>query len=90
MRENQFGRIENITVRDGELIFDGHVKVVRLVRLGGASLEKKTPGTDEFELKQADRDLFAELARHNGSVISLVFKHGLPFLLEMAVDIGPV
>ena len=90
MRLHQFGRIENMTVRNGKLIFDGHLKIVRLVRLGGGSRGMKTPGTDEFELKKSVRDLFAELALlENASVIRLEFRHGLPFLLEMAIDGGP-
>lgn len=89
MRVHQFGRIENIPVRDGELVFDGHIKVVRLVRLGGGNGGKKTPVTDEFELKKSVSDLFAELARlKNGLVITLEFRHGLPFLLEMLIEAG--
>ena len=90
MREHQFGRIENMTVRDGEPVFDHHLKLVRLVRLNGRSRGQKTLGADEFELKDSVRDLFAELARlENGSVIMLEFRYGLPFLLEMTIDIGP-
>lgn len=91
MRVHQFGRIENMTVRDGKLIFEGQVKVVRRVRLGGGSREKKTRGADEFELKHAVRDLFAELAQlENGSVIRIEFRHGLPFLLEVTTEGGIV
>jgi hypothetical protein len=89
MREHQFGRIENITVRNGEPIFDCNVKVVRLVRLSGRSRQKDTPGADEFELKQSVRDLFSELARQDGSVIRIEFRHGMPFLLEMTIDVRP-
>jgi hypothetical protein len=63
MREHQFGRIENMTVRDGEPVFDHHLKLVRLVRLNGRSRGQKTLGADEFELKDSVRDLFAEFAR---------------------------
>ena len=90
MREHQFGRIENMTVRDGEPVFDGHLKLVHVVRLNSRSRGQKTRGADEFELKDSVRDLFAELARlQDGSVIMLEFRYGLPFLLEMTIDAGP-
>jgi len=60
---------------------------VRAGQIGGLEPFKgrdKTSGSDEeFELKQAIRDLFAELARvNNGTVVRLEFKRGLPCLLE--------
>lgn len=83
MREHQFGRLENISIRGGQPILDGNLKVVRLARLGGESGGTKVPHTDEFELKQAVRDLLDELARiQNGTVVRLEFRHGLPCLLE--------
>lgn len=83
MREHQFGRIENMPVRDGQPIIDQDLKVVRATRMGGDKAGVKPPVTDDFEPKQAFRDLFDELERlNNGIVIKLEFRHGLPFLLE--------
>ena len=85
MRECQFGRIENLPVRDGQPVFDGGVKVVRATRLGGKGLGTKLVSSDEFELKLAVRDLFGELTRlGKGTVVRVEFRHGLPSLLEMA------
>ena len=78
----QFGRIENMRVRAGEPILNSDLKVVRVARLGGGS-DPATVTTDAFELKKHVRDLFEELERlQDGTVISLEFRHGLPFLLE--------
>jgi hypothetical protein len=83
MTKHQFGRIENILVRAGQPVLDHGVKVVRVTRLAGESAGTRSIGTDEFELKRAVRDLFAELARlENGLILKLEFRHGLPFLLE--------
>jgi hypothetical protein len=83
MQQCQFGRIENMSVCDGQPILSPDVKVVRVVRLGGRSGKVKGPSTDEFELKRAVCDLLDELERlQNGMVVLLEFKHGLPFLLE--------
>lgn len=83
MRKHQFGRIENLPVQAGQPVLDRGIKVVRVARLGGENGGTKVPGGDKFELKQAVRDLFEELARlDNGSVVKLEFRRGLPYLLE--------
>jgi len=83
MREHQFGRIENMSVRAGQPILDHDLRVVRIARLGSASIDTKTSVSVDFELKRAFRDLFEALERlNNGMVLKLEFRHGLPFLLE--------
>jgi hypothetical protein len=64
-------------------LISSDVKVVRVARSGGGDAAKVTR-TDEFELKRQVRDLFEEeLERlHDGTVIRLQFRNGLPFLLE--------
>jgi hypothetical protein len=87
MREYQFGRIENMSVRAGQPILDRDVKVVRVSRLGGQSGSTSALHPDEFELKRPVRDLFDELARlQNGVVVRLEFRHGLPFTVETEVQ----
>jgi hypothetical protein len=50
----------------------------------------KVPSADEFDLKQAVRNLFDELVRLGEGVISrLEFRHGLPFLLETVAGAVP-
>ena len=91
MRECQFGRIENLPVRDGQPVFDGDVKVVRVAHLGGDGPGTKLVASDEFELKRSVRDLFDALARlGNGTVVRLEFRHGLPYLLETAAPLQPM
>jgi len=88
MREHQFGRIENMPIREGQPAPDADTRIVRVVRLGSESERSKVPVGEEFELKQAVRDLFEELARLRiGTIVKLEFRHGLPFLLE---TIAPV
>ena len=62
MIEHQFGRLEHVPIQDGQPVLDQSVKVVRVARLGADSRGTTVPSTDEFELKQAVRDLFDELA----------------------------
>ena len=83
MREHQFGRIENISIRAGQPILDREARVVRVARLGGECGGARAPHSDEFELKQAVLDLLDELVSlDNGVVVRLEFKRGLPYLLE--------
>ena len=83
MHVHQFGRIENMPVRDGQPVLDCNMKVVRVARLGSEHDRMKAVAGNEFELKKHVRDLFEELDRlQAGTVISLEFRHGLPFLLE--------
>ena len=86
MRTHQFGRIEYMAVRAGQPILDSAVKVVRIARLSGES-NRTEMASDGFEPKKQVRDLFNELNRlHDGIVIRLEFRHGLPFLLETAAQ----
>jgi len=82
-RIHQFGRIENLQVQHGEPVLNQRTKVVRVARLGAQRGETEVPVSDDFELKQSFRDLFAALARlQNGTILRLEFRHGLPWLLE--------
>jgi hypothetical protein len=83
LMRDQFGRIENISIRAGQPVIEQHLKVVRVAGLGGESGGTKTPAGDEFELKRAVCDLFDELERlGHGTVVKLEFKRGLPCRLE--------
>jgi hypothetical protein len=83
MREHQFGRVENMSIRAGQPVLDQDLKIVRVACLGGEGCGTKLPGSDEFELKRAVCDLFDELERlGHGTVVRLEFKPGLPCRLE--------
>lgn len=85
MRECQFGRIENMPVRAGQPVLNRGMKVVRIMRLGRDGNGAKPAASGDFELKRPVRDLFDALASlGNGTVVSLEFRHGLPYLLETA------
>jgi hypothetical protein len=87
MQAHKFGRIENMPVRAGDPILNSDTRVVRIARLGGEGDRIKSVSGNEFELKKQVRGLFDELERlHNGTVIRLEFRHGLPFLLETAAQ----
>ena len=83
MREHQFGRIELLPIENGRLRPGPETRIVRVARLGGEGDVAKPNLADNFELKQAARDLFRELARlQNCIVLRLEFRFGQPCLLE--------
>lgn len=89
MSECQFGRIEHFDFRDGQPLFGPETRIVRVAHLGGGESGAKVPNGEEFELKQAVRDLFDELARlNNGTIVRLEVKRGLPCLLETTSATG--
>jgi hypothetical protein len=90
MREHQFGRIENMSIRAGQPVLDQDLKVVRVACLGSERGGTNVPGSDDFELKRSVRDLFDELARlSHGTVVKLEFKRGLPCRLETTPHVTP-
>jgi hypothetical protein len=79
-----------VAVHSGQPILDHGAKVVRIARLGGESGATNVPSADEFELKQAVRDLFDELERlRDGEIVRLEFQHGLSFLPETVAAVLP-
>jgi hypothetical protein len=88
MREHQFGRIENMKIKEGQPVLNQAVRVVRIARLNEVGRKATTPTIEEFELKRLFRNLFDQLARlGNGTVIRLEFRHGLPFIIEIMAAI---
>ena len=82
MRQLEFGRIENLTVRAGEPIFNPPPKISRDIKFGSDSDSNQEPPNDDFLLKIHVNELFDHLERiGDGSVAVIEVKHGLPFRL---------
>jgi hypothetical protein len=79
-----FGRVENLTVRDGEPVFDPAPRVVREIKIGGESSPRHELGKPDrdFALKGQIVELFDHLKQlENGTVQALEVRHSLPFRL---------
>jgi len=80
MQDANFGRIENLTVIDGEPVLDPRPVVVREHKFGGENGPRTERGVADFLLKQRLVELFTFLDElQNGVIDVLEFKHGLPF-----------
>jgi hypothetical protein len=83
MQEMNFGRIEHLSIRDGQPVFSPPPRMVRDVKLGapdnGARPELRV---SDFALKREHVELFENFKRlGNGIVETIEVKSGLPFRL---------
>jgi hypothetical protein len=82
MQAINFGRIEDITVREGNPVFGPSPRVVREIKIGGENGPRPEYAAGNFLLKDQVVELFQHLDRLcNGTVQVLEVKHGLPFRL---------
>jgi hypothetical protein len=80
MQQLNFGRIEDLAVRDGDPVFDPPPWVVREVKFGGENGPRPESGTADFLLKTQVVELFQHFDRvGNGTIEAIEVKHGLPF-----------
>lgn len=85
MQRINFGRIEQITVRDGEPIFDPPPRPIREIKFCSESGPRPETDVRNFELKAQVVDLLRTLDEvQNGTIEVLFVQHGLPF--RMAVE----
>jgi hypothetical protein len=80
MQELNFGRIEGLTLQDGEPVFiNSQPQVIREIKIGKESTPRPELEKDDFLLKAPVVRLFehlASLGNLTGAVI--LVKHGLP------------
>ena len=75
-----FGRIENLRVREGEPVFDPPPRVIREVKFGGENRPRPEAAKSDFALKTEMVNLFEHLKEvGNGMITRLEIQHGLPF-----------
>lgn len=80
MQHINFGRIENLVVRDGQPVFDPPPRIVRELKFGGENGPRPELEAADFLLKQQVVEFFAFLDRQRNGVIDVLeVKHGLPF-----------
>lgn len=80
MQGVNFGRIEKLSITDGEPILDPRPVIAREHKFGGENGPRPELGAADFLLKQQVVELFAFLDDlQNGVIDVLEIKHGLPF-----------
>jgi hypothetical protein len=80
MQSLNYGRIEQLVVRDGEPIFDPPPQILREFKPGGDNARRPEAQLDDFELKREVLEFLNHLDHLGNATIRLVeVKHGLPF-----------
>jgi len=84
MQRINFGRIERLTVRQGEPVLDPPPRVVREIKFGGDNGPRPESLKGDFALKAQVRDLFAQLeALGDGVIPCIEIQRGLPFRMTV-------
>jgi len=84
MQGLNFGRLEELVIRDGEPVLDPPPCVVREIKFGGENGPRPEIGKEDFALKAQVRYLFAQMeAMGDGTIRCLEVQHGLPFRMQV-------
>ena len=89
MQEMNFGRIEGLTIINGEPVFDPMPRIVRQVKFCSENGPRHEKKLNDFKLKEQVVELFEAMVRmKNGVIETLEIKHGLPFLMNLEEAAG--
>jgi hypothetical protein len=89
MQSLNFGRIEQIPIRDGEPVLDHPPRVVREFKFGGENGPRPELAAEDFLLKGQVVELFRHLAQLGTVAIEVLeVKNGLPFRMLVAERAG--
>ena len=84
MQRLNFGRIENLTIRGGEPVFDPAPTVIQKVKIGGENGPRPEVSCEDFLLKKQTIELLETITDlREGMVLAIDVKHGLPFAIEI-------
>ena len=84
MQRLNFGRIEDLTVRRGEPVFDPSPKLIQRVKIGGENGPRPELTSDDFLLKKQTIELLAAISDlGDGLIRSVDVRYGLPFAAEI-------
>jgi hypothetical protein len=85
LQQLNFGRVEGLSVLDGDPVFDPPPRVVREVKFGGENGPRPEAAAPDFPLKSQVVELFRHFDEiGDGTIDVLEVKHGLPFRMVVA------
>lgn len=88
MQDLNFGRIEYLTIVDGDPVFDPPPRVTEELKFCSENGPRPESQLDDFALKAQIVELFTEFDRKRTCAIDvLVIKHGLPFSMSRGVSV---
>lgn len=84
MSENQFGRVENLDVYEGQPLRGPATRIVRSGRFSGRDGGVRVPIRRRVRVEASGEGIVELEQLQHGFVVRLEFKRGLPCLLETA------
>lgn len=89
MQVLNFGRIENLFVRDGRPVFNPSPRIIAAVKMSPQTTPREERQPCDFELKQEVVLLLRLLRRvGNGNILLIQIRHGLPSNVEIEQPIA--
>lgn len=80
MQAINFGRIEYLSIKNGDPVVDSFTKVTREIKFGGDNGPRPEMSDSDFALKSQVLDLFRQFDQISSAQIDLIeIKHGMPF-----------
>lgn len=90
MQRVGFGRFERLQILNGEPVLTPWPLMVRCIRFGCDSANKVRTETKEFALKHQVAELLQYIrSAGTGEILTLEFRHGLPFAMEVQLRTEP-
>lgn len=84
MQQINFGRIEDLLVRNGVPVFNPPPRVIRKLKVGADNSPRPEYEFDDFLLRQQTEELLSAIEQMgDGEVLVIDVRHGLPFSLEV-------
>jgi len=84
MQRINFGRIFDLSVRNGQPVMDPLPRIVREIKFGGDNGPRPESAKADFTLKAQVHDLFAQLeALGDGVIPCIEIQRGLPFRMTV-------
>lgn len=84
MQRINFGRIDGLSVRQGDPVLQPPPKTIRVIKIGAESGPRPESNKADFKLKSHAHTLFAQLASMgDGAICSIEVQYGLPFLITI-------
>jgi len=84
MQKIGYGRIENLTIRDGMPALSPAPRIVQEVKFGAENGPRSELQVEDFALKSCVRELFVRLSRlKHATILKLEIKGGLPFSMAL-------
>jgi len=84
MQQINFGRIEDLLVRNGAPVFNPPPRVIRKLKIGADNSPRPEYSFDDFLLRQQTEELLSAIEQMgDGEVLVIDVRHGLPFSIEI-------